>query len=191
MGTDRRTSQAPPKDSTTTHTGFNACKIGLQQAENLQNLRPPPDVPSKGLTCYTDVGEQWSRRLIPKPKPAKRATYRQETRMHADDGLPSPHHAPKVSPARFDPSYSLDNGHQGSSNFVQSPQGQGARPHTRFQRACKIRPSKPKLLQNLRPPLLDVYLGLTCYTDVEEQWSRRLIQNSNRVRPTSKTHARR
>jgi hypothetical protein len=95
---------------------------------------------------------------------------------------------PKVSPARFDTSYRLDNGIKGSSNFVQGPQGQGAQPH-RFQRACKIR-FKPKLLQNLRPPL-SMFLSKACYTDVESN-GRDAIQNPNQlpnVRPTGKTHA--
>jgi hypothetical protein len=38
------------------HTRFQRVQDRSSTSQNLQNLRPPPDVPSKGLTCYTDVG---------------------------------------------------------------------------------------------------------------------------------------
>jgi hypothetical protein len=79
-----------------------------------------------------------------KSKPAAKCDLAKE-RMRADDGL-SQTMLPKAS--GFDILfYSWTTGIQGSSNFVQGPQGPGAQPHTRFQRARRFGLNKQKLLQ--------------------------------------------
>jgi hypothetical protein len=75
-------------------------------------------------------------------------------------------HAPKVSPARFDiPPYSLNNGIQGSSNFVQ---GQGPVHNTTPVSCARRFGLKQAETPLLRSPL-SMFLSkcLTCYTDVE------------------------
>jgi hypothetical protein len=94
-------SQGPKDQVHAEHTGFRcACKIRLQQAQTPQNCGHSLDVLSRVLTCYTGW-EQWSRRSIPNPN-LRRASGEAKARIAQMTVSPSPH-APKVSPARFDP----------------------------------------------------------------------------------------
>jgi hypothetical protein len=95
---DHRTSCGAPKDLVHNNTRQfqRARKIWPETSQNSSKIFTSPRCLSRGLTCYTDV-EKWSRRLIQKIQTGcQMCDYRQETRMHADDGLSSPH-APKVS----------------------------------------------------------------------------------------------
>jgi hypothetical protein len=83
---------------------------------------------------------QWSRRLtnpnlLPNVRPVKVRPH-----VRADDGLFSkPPYAQKVSPARFDiPPTVWTTASKDRRTSCRGPQGPGARPHTRFQRARRF-----------------------------------------------------
>jgi hypothetical protein len=95
------------------------------------------------------------------------ATYRQETRMHAQMTVsPSPH-APKSRQhglTYIPTGWTIASKDRRTSWWALRTRCTT----THTVSTCKIWPSTSRNLQNLRPPLFDVLSkGLTCYTDVE------------------------
>jgi hypothetical protein len=120
---------------------------------------------SRGLTCYTDV--ESNGRDAPYPNPNRCQTCDlEETRMHAQMTVSQAPMLPKCRQHGLTYLYRWT-----TPRIVElrvAPKDQVHDPtHTGFNVRARFGLNKPKLLQNLRPPLFDVLSrGLTCYTDV-------------------------
>jgi hypothetical protein len=188
---DRRTYKAPPRTSARPHTPVSTCVQDsvFNKPNLLQNLATSSMFLSRGLTCYNTLRAMVASYKNPNWLP--NATYRQETRMHAHDGLQAPM-LPKCRQHGLTYLTGWTTGHPRIVELRARPPKDQVHDPTHRQRACKIGLQQAQILQNLRPPLDVLSKGLTCYTDVESNGRDASYQNPNQlpnVRPTSKRHA--